>query len=349
MRKLWLLGLILIVGTALAGCGGDDEGNGQAAVQKPQVGKAKLVRAPAGSPSGIVASIPVTYGGARAAQASHRVRVSGKVVVRDKSGDRREYALQQGPDSNQVGPQPGNPVLHAHEYLAPHDAKAVATALHHGDDVSVESRADVDTNSSGSPSADSHSTSQSTSPISALVPADAAVQAEQEAAAESPSGPAPGDVHGGANPCNDWQPNGNQCDNVAGTEWSTDHFWASHTEKIDCPSSFGPVTYLNVLGVPFVEWGIVAGTSKFTSVAVGVQDNGSITITNDNTDGHNHSFTPVLVCCTPTNNPQLCNGEEGSAEVEGVREGPAGGEPTTQSVETATTPTTSTGPTTTTP
>jgi hypothetical protein len=314
MRKLEAAWIVLVLGgLALAGCGGDDGDGGRSTASAPQVGKAKLVRAPAGSPSAIAASIPVTYGNARAAQASHRVRVSGKVIVKDQGGDRHEYALQPGPDSDQVGPQPGSPVLHAHQFMAPKDAAAVSAAVKGGDDVSVESRADVDTNTGGSPAPDSHSTSESTTSISALVPAAAAVKAERAAAAESTSGPVPGDVHGGADPCDSWDPNGTACDNEPGSEWTTDHFWASHTEKIDCPSGFGPVTYLNVLGVPFVEWGVAAGTSKFTSVAVGVQDNGSITITNDNTDGHHHSFTPVLLCCQPTNNPQLCNGEEGGS------------------------------------
>jgi hypothetical protein len=344
VRKLGMAGIVLVIGmVTMAGCGGDDDDKGQAAVQTPRVGQAKLVRAPAGSPSRVAASIPVTYGDARSARASHRVRVSGKVVAQDQSGNRHEYALQPGPDSNQVGPQPGSPVLHAHQYLAPKDATAVAAAVDRGDDVSVESRADVDTNTGGSPAAESQSTSESTSPITSLVPAAAAVKAEQVAAAESTSGPAPGDVHGGADPCDSWDPNGNACDNEAGSEWTTDHFWASHTEKIDCPSGFGPVTYLNVLGVPFVEWGVATTTSKLTSVAVGDQDNGSITITNDNTDGHHHSFTPVLVCCSPTNNPQLCNGEEGGSEQEQLPGPTEPGSTTTSPSPTTTT----TGPTTT--
>jgi hypothetical protein len=232
--------------------------------------------------------------------------------------------LQTAPDSEQVFPQPGGKsVLHAHQYLGRRDAKAVAGALGRGDDVGVESRADVETNTGGSPSPDTQSTSESSSDITGLVPAPAAAKAEAAEEAESTPGPAPGDTGGGADPCDHWSYGpAEACQNVQGSEWTTDHFWASNTQKIKCPSNFAPVTYLNLVGVSFVQWGISTTTSKFTSVAAGVQDSGSITITNDNTDGHHHSFTPVLLCCEnqPGVPPNLtCDGEEGSAQADALR------------------------------
>jgi hypothetical protein len=341
MRKRVIVGTALAVGLVFAaGCGGGDEDNGQAASSTPQVGQAKLVRAPDGSPSRVVASIPVTYHAASGENASHHVKVSGNVEVKDQTGDTHSYPLQVSPDSEQVFPQPGGKsVVHAHQYLAPAGATAVTAAIDRGDDVKVDARAEVATNTGGSPAPEAHSTSESVGDVNGLVPADDAVSAEQAESSSSGENP-PGDVHGGADPCDSWSYGpANACQNVPGSEWTTDHFWASNTQKIHCPSGFGPVTYLNVLGVPFVQWGIVAGTSKFTSVAVGDQDSGSITITNDNTDGHHHSFTPVLLCCSPTNNPMECNGEQGGAEaVKGVKEGQAGGAPPSESTQTDTAP-----------
>jgi hypothetical protein len=236
--------------------------------------------------------------------------------------------------------------------MASKDASAVTAALKRGDDVRVESQAQVEPSSAGgtssetqSTSSDTKSTSAGSTDINGLVPADAAVKAEQAANVASPPGLAPGEVHGGADPCDSWgYGSSTACDNVAGSEWTTDHFWYSNTQKIKCPSdNFGPVTYLNFLGAPFVEWGISTTTSKLTSVAVGVQDSGSITITNDNTDGHHHSFTPVLLCCQPANGPVgTCDSGNGPGSAgPGASTLPsdkATGNPTPKPTETSTSP-----------
>src|SRR3954453_20152450 len=142
-----MVGLVLAGGlVTLAGCGGGDENAAQSAPQTPQVGKAKLVRTPAGSPSGVAASIPVNYHPTSGERATHRVQVSGKVVVQDQKGQRHEYTLQRSADSQQSFPQPGRSTLYAHQYLSRADAPAVVGALRRGDDVKVESQAQIGTN-----------------------------------------------------------------------------------------------------------------------------------------------------------------------------------------------------------
>jgi len=299
--------LATAIGATLAACGGSDDGGDPAPkpAAKPELGKATLVDVPDRHRRRLVVSVPVHYPSSRGVQAGHRVEgVTATVAVRDRSGRRRE--LEAKPEPGVYLPGRKRRTVHAHLFLSDGDARAVRRVVGRGHAATVSARANIGRDGDDDGATGDRSSVSSSTPVSDLTPAEAAVEREQPRETLQGSGSDPCDTvatyQGPAD-----------CVNKRGETWEAGGFMHSKTEQIYCPRGYGPVNE-----IPLFFGGDPAHTidtsSKHYTHGSGFLRNGvgaNVSITDYNLHGHPIAYTPVLACCKPDdpNDGDACEGD----------------------------------------
>jgi hypothetical protein len=290
-----LVGVLVV----MSGCGDDDDSttkmsddSTKTVVEKgasdplPKLGNAKIVPTDRAGRGGAAVAVPVKYDPRRDTDVHHRVdRIEASVVVREKSGQRRELRAKPNSDAASLHPTRLEPqTVEVPLELTPDKAQAVRRALGASGTVEVQSRATVGTGSTDDKAPTDSRILRGSSEVSEVDRPEGAPLKGNLGQDRSGNACAYGTVR-------------YPCENISGGKWTANHYLESHTWKISCPPNTYPAYQIPLIMGGDPSWSIKTTAKYFTDGSSFLTNAQLVTVTDHNYTGHPHVYEGFTACC----------------------------------------------------